>query len=180
MTWIQTFTGRVFIPLDPLPAAVDMLDIAHALSNQCRFSGHCLRFYSVAEHSVYVSRVVPPRLARLGLMHDAAEAYLVDVPRPIKPHLEGYKEIESAVEDAIFARFGLEYPGGNLWDILKAADAAVLAAERDQIMGPPPMPWAPLPPPPDGLFIAALPPTLAKQLFLERAVELGLYVWPRP
>lgn len=174
MSWIQTFTGRAFTPLTPRAEDVDLLDIAHALSNLCRFGGHCLRFYSVAEHSVYVSRVVPAHLASLALLHDAAEAYLVDVPRPIKAHLGAYAAIEEWVLQAILTRFHEVPVFLSEWDLIKDADNAVLAAERDQIMAPPPQPWAPLPPPPAGLFIAALPPQHAMRLFLERARELGI------
>lgn len=177
--WMQTYTGRAFTPLAPRAEDIDLLDIAHALSNQCRFAGHTNRFYSVAEHSVYVSRVVPSHLATLALLHDAAEAYCVDVPRPIKPHLVGYDDIETAVMNAVCARFRLahfahDYSAPRDWPIIKAADDAVLAAERDQIMGPAPREWAPLPEPPAGLYIAAVPPAHAKELFLDRARELGV------
>lgn len=172
MTWMQTYTGRAFTPLTPRIEDIDLLDIAHALSNQCRFAGHCLRFYSVAEHSVYVSRIVPPELARAALLHDAAEAYLVDVPRPIKPYLGGYEDLEGVVWEAVRERFGLPILTG--WSLIKEVDDAVLAAERDQVMGAAPRAWAPLPPPPPGLFIAALPPAQAKTMFLERAREIGI------
>lgn len=179
MTWIQTYTGRAFTPLTPRVEDIDLLDIAHALSNQCRFAGHTIHFYSVAEHSVYVSRVVPPELAPLALLHDAAEAYLVDVPRPIKPYLGGYDDMETHLMNFICARFNVAHfaPGYSAprdWPIIKEADDAVLAAERDQVMSAAPREWAPLPPPPPGLFIAALPPAQAKALFLERARELGI------
>jgi hypothetical protein len=91
--WIQTFTGKQFWPLDPRPDEVYIEDIAHALGNICRFNGHCLRFYSVAEHCFHVSHKVVPGLALMGLLHDAAEAYVCDVVRPVKPYLKEYKKI---------------------------------------------------------------------------------------
>lgn len=69
--WIQTFTGRQFWPLDPQPDHIDIADIAHALAHDCRFGGHCRRFYSVAEHSVLLSRAVAPEFRLAALMHDS-------------------------------------------------------------------------------------------------------------
>ncbi|MFG0247924.1 MAG: phosphohydrolase, partial [Phycisphaeraceae bacterium JB051] len=80
MSWIQTYTGKAFYPLREDPGIIDIRDIAHALSLQCRFNGHCSDFYSVAQHSVHVSEVVPQAFALWGLLHDAAEAYMSDLP----------------------------------------------------------------------------------------------------
>lgn len=82
--WIQTFLGKPFWPLSPRPEDIDIRDIAHALAMTCRFTGHSQKFYSVAEHSVRVSRIVPAQFALHGLLHDASEAYLCDLSRPIK------------------------------------------------------------------------------------------------
>ena len=82
--WIQTYTGKQFWPIDPRACEITIEDIAHALSLQCRFSGHCREFYSVAQHSCLVSSYCIDEDAGWGLLHDAAEAYLVDLPRPIK------------------------------------------------------------------------------------------------
>lgn len=110
--FMQTYTGRQFWPLDPRPEEVDIRDIAHSLSLQCRFAGHCRRFYSVAEHSTLMARWLRGKhgveVALWGLLHDASEAYLVDVPRPVKPHLAGYRAAEDSVMRAICERFGLE------------------------------------------------------------------------
>lgn len=170
--WLQTYTGRQFWPLRPRGEDIDLLDIAHALSNQCRFAGHTRSFYSVAEHSVYVSRIVPPEWAAVGLLHDASEAYLMDVPRPIKGHLGGYREMEEALMWTVCARFNLT---GNpaAWAAVKYADNAMLAAERDQVMGIAPALWGALPPAAD-IAIAMLPPAEARALFLARAHELGV------
>ena len=103
--FIQTFTGRMFWPIDPQPDEVDIEDIAHALSNVCRFCGHTREFYSVAQHSVLVSEIVPAAFALEGLLHDATEAYISDVARPVKPYLTNYKEIEINLYRAIAKRF---------------------------------------------------------------------------
>jgi len=81
--WIETYTGKQFYPLDPYPEDIDVRDIAHALSNLCRFTGHCRAFYSVAEHSIYVSTHVPKTMALQALFHDAPEAYIADISGPL-------------------------------------------------------------------------------------------------
>jgi len=159
--WMQTYTGRQFWPIDPRPEEVDLDDIAHALANACRFAGHCESFYSVAEHSLLVSLVVPPEHALTALLHDATEAYLVDIPRPLKPYLPGYKELEARVWDAIAQKFELprEMP-----PCVKDADSALLLAEQQQIMKPAPAPWC-VPGDPAKVFIAGWSPSLAAQMF---------------
>lgn len=136
--WMQTYTGVQFWPMDPRPEEIVIDDIAHALSNCCRYAGHCREFYSVAEHSVLVSEVVPPEHAFQALLHDATEAYLVDVPRPLKRYLTNYHEIEDTLWKAIAKRFGIPE---ELHPSIKEADNAVLLAEAEQIMGPKPAPW---------------------------------------
>ena len=133
--WIQTYTGRQFWPLDPRADEIDVIDIAHALSMQCRYAGHCLEFYSVAEHSVLVSRSLPPELRLWGLLHDASEAYLIDVPRPIKPYLRGYVEMEDRVMEEVAERYNLDRPHrGYIPTLVKMADARILVDERLQNM----------------------------------------------
>lgn len=116
---IITFSGGLFWPFDPRPQHVRLTDVAHALSMLCRFTGHVRRFYSVAEHSVRVSLRAealctfgPARarmVARWGLMHDADEAYLLDLARPVKyrPELEAYRRVGRQVQLAVCERFGL-------------------------------------------------------------------------
>lgn len=105
--WIQMHSGIAFWPMDPRADEVRLEDIAHSLSLLCRFGGHCSRFYSVAEHSVHVARLCSPEVALWGLLHDASEAYVVDLPRPIKRQLPEYAEIEGLVQFAIAEHFGL-------------------------------------------------------------------------
>lgn len=109
-SYIRTFTGRKFWPLNPNPDDVAIEDIAHALAYKCRYNGHTDRFYSVAEHSYRVSLFCTKPNRLVGLLHDAAEAYLPDVPRPIKPHLPGFKELERKIDRAIAVHFGTPYP----------------------------------------------------------------------
>lgn len=139
--WIQTFTGRAVYPMDLRPEDIDIHDIAHALSMQCRYAGHCLWFYSVAEHSVLVARAImaegyAPIVAMAGLLHDATEAYLTDVPRPVKPFLVGYKEAEDRAWRAIAERYGLSPEGLPI--AVKEADNRILFDEKAQNMGPGP------------------------------------------
>ena len=135
--WMQTFTGNRFFPQDPRPEEIHIKDIAHSLSQQCRFAGHTTSFYSVAQHSVYVSYQVPPEWALWGLLHDASEAYLVDVPRPVKYRLTGYEQMERDVMQAVCIRFGLlEYPvwEGGLPAPVREADERMLATEAREFM----------------------------------------------
>lgn len=129
--WMQTFSGKQFWPMSPRAEDVCIEDIAHALSMLCRYGGHCLRFYSVAEHSVLLSRAVAPEHALRALLHDAAEAYLVDVPRPIKRHLGGYVAAEVRIMQVITQKFGLldRAPGE-----VRQADSRILLDERRQNM----------------------------------------------
>lgn len=173
--YIQTFSGKKFWPLDPDPAAIRLEDIAHALSNQCRFSGHCRAFYGVAEHSVRVAWIVPREHQRWGLLHDAAEAYLTDLSRPVKhlPEMAPYRDAEARVMAAVCRRFGLdpiEPPA------VKAADNTLLATEVRDLMRPDRRVWGkwlfdiePLP-----LRIDPWSPTVARREFLKLAEVLGL------
>lgn len=134
--WIQTFTGRRFYPLAPNPNDIDILDIAHALSMLCRFGGHVHDFYSVAEHCVLMSEVVSPENALWALMHDAAEAYIVDVPRPVKRQLVGYRDIERHLLTAIAMRFGLtaDFDGSLYPTEVADVDTRILLNERNILM----------------------------------------------
>jgi hypothetical protein len=132
---IQTFTGRTFWPLDPKFEDIDIADIAHALSHLCRFGGHCRKFYSVADHSVRISLIVAPEFRKWALMHDASEAYLIDLPRPIKRSRglgDLYRKAEDKVTAAIAQQFNLppEMPA-----TVKHADQIMLITEQRDLMG---------------------------------------------
>lgn len=135
---MQTATGGIFWPVDPWWKEVNLVDIALSLGKQCRFNGHCIGFYSVAEHSVLVSHCVPPEYAMMALMHDATEAYCADIHRPLKPFLENYAWIEGNIWSAVAEKFNLP---AELPVCVKDADNAVLLAEKKAIMHVSPKPW---------------------------------------
>jgi hypothetical protein len=137
---ISTFTGREFFPLEPHAEDVDPIDVAHALSLKCRYTGHCTVFYSVAEHCALMSDYLErqglgPVAAFYGLIHDAGEAYLPDVASPIKALIPGFKDSETRVLAAICERFGLEFPFPREVDALVGAlDVEFFLLERETIM----------------------------------------------
>lgn len=124
---ILTADGHYFNFEMPDPAHFTLNAIAQGLSNTCRFAGQCKAFYSVAEHSVHVSRLVPSEFAVHALLHDAAEAFIGDVPTPLKRMLPDFKALEKRIEAALFAAFGLppEIP-----EEVKLADRIMLEVER--------------------------------------------------
>jgi hypothetical protein len=127
---IQTFTGKRFFPFDPDPKLIDILDIAHALVNQCRFGGHCAFHWSVAAHSCLVAMETGD-LA--GLLHDASEAYLPDVVRPLKklPAFAAYRQAEERLQKMIAEKYGLPWPEPAH---VKEADNIILTAEANVLM----------------------------------------------
>lgn len=136
---ILLHSGSYFDFLDPAGSRFTLSDIAQGLGNTCRFAGQCARFYSVAEHCWHASHIVPGNLRFAALMHDASEAFLGDVTRPLKSLLPAYKEIEATVETVIDERFAL----GGLANhpIVKIADMQMLAAEQTAMMPVHDDPW---------------------------------------
>src|SRR3954452_16540680 len=137
--YLQTVSGRFVNPFDPDPDQLDIADIARALANVCRFGGHSRVFYSVAQHSVIVSRLVEERGgdaedAFAALMHDATEAYLGDMPHPLKhrsPLGAAFKEAEDHLEQAIRERFAIK---PDVPEIKRAANT-LLATELRALSG---------------------------------------------
>jgi len=124
-------SGHHFDLLDPANSRFEIEDIAHGLGMTCRFAGQCARFYSVAEHSWHASYLVPKHLRLTALLHDAAEAFLGDVTRPLKSLLPDYKRIEAQVEGAVFERLGVRAPNDPA---IKDADRRMLVAERAALL----------------------------------------------
>lgn len=178
--WMQLSDGRALYPNDPRPEDFHIENIAHALSQICRFGGHSLSFYSVAQHSVLVSRICPPHLALEGLMHDAAEAYIGDMIRPLKHDNStlgrAYEAVERKIEIALSVRFNLQ---GYIWTAdpygwpsdVKHADNVILATEARDVMAPPPQPWNTLPLPLEERIVP-LTSSEAKTLFWDTYMEL--------
>ena len=170
-----TFTGREFRILDFCTRDVRLEDIAHGLSNVCRYGGQCRSFYSVAEHSILVSRMIEHfssilGMTQSGLMHDGSEAYLVDLPTPVKVLCPGYKLLEDQFERAIFDAFGLSF--GFKSPVVKECDYRMYLRERSILM---PGKEKIEPSELDELLpIQCLSPEQAKRAFLERAEELDI------
>ena len=132
---IETFSGQLIDPLRPDPDTVLIEDIARSLSMQCRFNGHCTRFYSVAEHSVHCAKLAEklfpesPEIAIFALLHDGSEAYLCDVPRPVKASFPNYLQWEAVLSDIIYRKFtGISPAEDDEKKILKV-DNIMLATE---------------------------------------------------
>lgn len=168
--WIQTITGRAFPVLAPSPSDVDIEDIAHSLSNQCRFAGHTREFYSVAQHAVICSYNVPSESAWAALHHDDPEAYCVDLPRPLKHSglLDNYRDIEEVIWQAIAGKMGID---PVLPQCVKDADVRCLLTEQRDLMGRQVKPWEDVAKPYD-FTIIPLTPRQAKLEFLKRYKEL--------
>lgn len=175
LDFIETFSGKRVYFMDPEPDDFDILDIAHALSNNCRWTGHCKYFVSVAEHSVSVSKLCDDPLA--GLLHDASEAYLTDVAKPIKPFLENYMDIEDRIMKAIAKKFGFKYP---LNKSVKLADNQQLSTEAHYLVPSRGDHWSwdrwsadgVRPAVEKGIVPIGMHPSMAKEVFLKRFKEL--------
>jgi len=136
---IGTRSGRELRPFDPRPQDVTLPDIAHATANVCRASGQAATFYSVGLHSLYVSRDLQrrgeqPRTQLYGLLHDASEAYVADVPGPLKRHLPNYRRAEERVQSAIWTAFDLPEPPAEAWAAVKRADDRLQRYELPTLM----------------------------------------------
>jgi len=133
---MRTASGLYVDLLNPKPESINIGDIAHSLANQCRWTGHTKEFFSVAQHSILVSRLCPTDLKLAGLLHDAAEAYTCDISSPLKAVLGGeaskYKQVQHQITKVIFSRYGLQ----SLPDPrIKIADLGAAAIESHQLMG---------------------------------------------
>ena len=133
-TFIQTYNGNQFWPGAPKEEDIYIEDIAHAIAHQCRYAGHCTRFYSVAEHCWHLWRHATIPNKKPALFHDCTEAYLVDVPTPVKTQLVGYYAIEDRLAQIIANKFNVTYP----WpQEVHDLDYRILLDERAQAMSSP-------------------------------------------
>ena len=164
--YVSTFLGNRFFLTNPHIDDVDVEDIAHGLAYQCRFNGQTREFYSVAQHSLMVMSLVPQELQFSALLHDAAEAYLGDMVKPLKNLFPEFSVIEARVMEIIGHRFGLDLT--HLDPAIKQADLIALATEKRDLMPHSVETWSylqgvfPLP-----LTIQAMNPQEAKIAFLD-------------
>jgi hypothetical protein len=196
MNWIQTYTNRKFDYSDVESYAPTVEEVAHCLSNTCRYNGHCKVFYSVAEHVARCAQLafkldLSPTIQYAALHHDDDEAYTGDVVRPLKQmlrvvHHEGYHEAFSTLEKRIQAHCRATF--AVTWDdeiagAVRDLDNVMLLVEKEFLLGPEPEPWAEVKVPDDWFQTARLfwrwplgrPPAEAKEAYLERhAWLLGL------
>lgn len=165
--WIETHTGKQFWFLNPSPEMFDIEDIAHALSMVCRYAGHVTRFYSVAAHCCVIADHFShdPRLHLTALMHDAAEAYIGDMPRPLKRQLPQFRKVEVRIEQALAETFGLIYPWPK---VIKDADLRITLDERRALKPYSTRMWAENSLMPLGVTIPDWSPERAKWSFLNR------------
>lgn len=170
--WMQTYSGVAFYPLDPHLEDILDLDIAHALSMLCRYGGHTNRFYSVAEHCVLMSEAVSPENALWALLHDAAEAYMQDLVRPIKTVMSTYREAEDRLLEVILVKY-------NVYKItppqeVKTADNRIFLDEREALLTQRPQFWHPTVEAlePLGVQIMAWTPEEAREQYLTRLWDL--------
>lgn len=190
-TWVQTYTGRDFWPLAVKPDDIHIMDIAVGESRECRYGKQTLRFYSVAEHSVIVSRLVGVAaraagldeataiaLEREGLLHDSDEGYLPDMPRPMKYdpafNFAPFVAAGRAIQAAVFERFGVSStPASHA--AIDAIDKRLVVDETRQFMRHPERYLKRHPDlKPTGVMIDGLDPDDALITFLARFSEL----WP--
>lgn len=188
MTWLCGASGERIELVDPYATEIRLSTIAHALANICRWGGHVRHFYSVASHSLHVSRLLEATHgiegARVGLLHDAHEAYTGDIPAPLKEVLGStWTKFEARWLSRVYDHFNLPAPHELVWAACKRADLVALATERKALMPPgflsgalaveselPAADEAGIGPGVLHLFA----PTNIEQWFLARAAELGL------
>lgn len=164
-----TYSGREFFPFAPTAEDIHLEDIAHALANVCRFSGHCDPFYSVAQHSVMVSTLCEREDAMHGLLHDASEAYVCDVVSPVKNVIKGYTEVETHILVTIYRRFELRLNPLKPPSV-QTADELMLRWEQRDLM--PDTEWWRKETLPERPKLVALNPVEAKAEFIARFSEL--------
>lgn len=163
MSWMATYRGHRFDFFNMSKTTLDIEDIAHALSQICRFGGHCREFYSVAQHSVYVSQLCSHDHKLVGLLHDATEAYIGDMVTPLKRLVPDFQQYEASLYHVIAKQFGLPR---ELPQEVKDADITMLAAEARDLLNADVSTWG-LTSAPESIRIEPWPSKLAEKYFLE-------------
>lgn len=179
--WIETVSGVRFEFQDPKPEQIKVHDIAHALSNNCRFVGQCRKFYSVAEHSWHIARMLegtPLEVQLAGLLHDASEAYITDVASPVKQFMPEYRKMEDVIMLAVAKKYNFEYP---LHPAVKQCDLMALSIEAHHLLlskGNDWEMWQEIKRPPiiDAYRPIGMAPEVARQVFLDKFFELTMAI----
>jgi hypothetical protein len=177
--WIQCYNGGYFYFDDPKPEMINILDVAMALGNCCRYTGQTSQFYSVAEHSVHMSQFVTGpnlgmrELQMWALLHDATEAYIGDMNWPLKqkPYMQPYNELEKKIMKVIAKKFQLS--PASCPDIIKHLDRRICQDEREVLLPPSEKSWGINPDDKLGAAIQCWQPHYARSRFLLRFKELG-------
>lgn len=180
--WLETFTGRQFYPLAPRRESVTIFDIAHALAYKCRYNGHSAKFYSVAEHSTVLALYArhlgrPIDVQYHLLMHDASEAYLPDVPRPIKHLFPDLVLLERTLDAFLRDWAGLSH---EVPSTIKEFDSRIIRDERAQVLLPSGRRWQVDDLEPLGVMIHGLEPAEAMTRFLSAYQDIGLDYFDQP
>lgn len=180
--YINTYLGRSFHILNPEPDSIELIDIAHHLSMQCRSVGAITRHYSIAQHSLFVSQLVAEdgadKLTQLqALMHDSEEYITGDWPKPVKECISSMhtKRIVRDIKRAIGVKFGLDLL--DMPPVIKRMDNVAMATERAQLYLPSNVVWHNLPDP-DLRPLPYMEIAEAERLFIDRFMELALQVIP--
>lgn len=137
--YIETFTGVLFFPFQPKADDICIEDIAHAISQICRFGGHSKHFYSVGQHSILVAKLLKEwgestDVQLYGLLHDGTEGYMIDLPSPIKKYLPAYKQAENELHDIIWKGLNIRKPTDEEWKQVKKADTLLQHHEAKQLL----------------------------------------------
>lgn len=175
---IETYSGIMIDPLNPDVELIRIEDIAHSLAMQCRFNGHCKKFYSVAEHSVNTLKVAErlfsdqPLIAKFALLHDASEAYLCDIPRPIKASFFKYLEWERSLSAMIYQQFVNEIPSKEEEELVLKADNMMLKTESFGLAESKGLKWGLVEDKADDIRLFCYSPEEAKQMFIEEFERL--------
>lgn len=181
--YIETYTGRKANILAPTPEMFSIIDIAHALSSQCRYSGHTKYHYSVAQHCSLLAKWLEAHGGTAldclqVLMHDAPEAYLVDIPRPIKQHMPEYRVWEAGIDKAI--REWMGWSNFVVPEIQEKLDNRIIIDERVQLMSVSGNDWGTGDLKPLGVLIYPVSPKFAKEQFLRLYAKYSLAICGAP